>query len=650
MSVPNDEETTEEATARFLRNENEDVRHMDDTISLAASTPRLPTPLQILFGLNGLSLSLQSLALMYIINTQVAIPLPLLPTYGAIAFLPYSLKPLYAYLSQGLPRPTLIVGLMTACGLSIVSTTWIPSGGVGWCFVAAFVRGITDSWAEFTLGVTLIDQAQRLQQQQITWTYENVASLFQSQAATARNLGSLAGSFGTCLLLIHRLIGTPTETQLSGMVANTLLITTGIFHILGALVAWTSRGIFTSPVNTTMLNEVPLQDMTHRETENSRLCSHDDQSTPSSYSSDEGDPSTHVTPDLPPTMWNPLKREGNIALVVLLQLAIVSFSLQGPIVSWTSHSTWVALTALLVTALLVIAGTMYCCSSSTASYRVGMFLVLRHAIPSDSFVMGSFVYSLFASRPLQLQMISLTGMAVTTLSSWSYGKLLSHYSRGGQLQAVIAGTTILASLVSLSNIALVHGERDDKGSRLWILALVINLGTTFCGEWSFLPDVILATTSLTVPKQPSQSTPIPTTTTSTILEGHDDEENNSNDDDDEHEHGIVHHDADATTINITAATTTPMTNSASMTSDPNPSIAMEYGTFISCIDFGDQLGALLGGPLVAFLGIQRENSFDHLDRLIGICSLLNLLSLIALGLLPRDFTTPVVDKNPIGSS
>jgi hypothetical protein len=63
----------------------------------ALSTPNHGPNLPWLFGLNGATLSILTLPLMYILNTQAQIPLPYyLPTYSVIAFLPsYSLKRLH---------------------------------------------------------------------------------------------------------------------------------------------------------------------------------------------------------------------------------------------------------------------------------------------------------------------------------------------------------------------------------------------------------------------------------------------------------------------------------------------------------------------------------------------------------------------------
>jgi hypothetical protein len=572
------------------------------TSTSTSTTPSdfsLPRPLQLLFGLNGLSLSLQSLALMYIINTRVAIPLPYLPTYGAIAFLPYSLKPAYAYLSRGLPRQWLLVGLLMTNFVSIFLTALIPPGALLLCFVAAFLRGVTDSWAEFCLGLTLIDHAQRHASVE---PYYKLASLFQSQAATARNFGAFVASFLTCLLFVHRALFSPDATQLSSAVANAMLVTTGLLNLAGALVAWNHRSVFCQLSQSAMFHPLPLEtsDGIIRDgtcivrDEESHLCGDDASSHPSYSSNDDTDSIGSACSDnaLPPSS-NHFNHRGNIALVVLLQLTIIVFSLRTPITEWTSHMAWNVMIISLLLALVLTGAAIYCFSTSwrLTSHRVGLFLILRHAFPSDSILMGSFMYSLFSSSPLKLQLLSLVGMAVSTLSSWSYGKLLSKYSSGRQLQAVIAGTTILAGLVSLSNIALVHVQ----GSVLLLLvALLCRVATTFTGEWSFLPDVVLATTSLSV----QEKSPCHVEMTQILQSDHP-----CHDNDDNH--------AD----------------------DTQAAVAMEYGTLISCIDLGGQLGALLGGPLVAILGISRENNFAQLDRLILVCSILSFLSLGFLGLL-----------------
>lgn len=55
-------------------------------------------------------------------------------------------------------------------------------------------------------------------------------------------------------------------------------------------------------------------------------------------------------------------------------------------------------------------------------------------------------------------------------------------------------------------------------------------------------------------------------------------------------------------------------------------INVQYGTLISCIDFGDQLGALVLGALVAALDVSRENNWKHLDDLTQLCCVIGICS------------------------
>jgi hypothetical protein len=600
----------------------------------------LSRTLRLLFGLNGFSLSFQTLAMMYIINTRVGIPLPYLPTYGAIAFLPFSLKPLYAYLSADFPRHRLLTGLLTCNGLSIIFTALIPKGGILICFIVAFLRGIFDSWAELCLGLTLIDQAQRphraLSEQQQQEPFDKLASRFQSQAATSRNLGSLMAAFLTCLMLIYRQVFSPSETQLSGEVADALLVTTGVLNILGALVVFKCRdgSDYSSPLR------LDIQDS--GSDEEKTLC--ENQSHPSYSSLEDSDDSDDdhdgdkvcsdsvfimdesLSTSAMATPPNPIQFRGNFVLVVLLQLCVVVFAMKGPIASWTSYFAWNVLIISLILTLVLTAAGMYLFLRNgwQMSHKVGLFLILRHATPSVSMLLGSFMYSLFQSRPLYLQVLSLVSMGMTTLASWTYGQVLSHYSSGRPMQAVIIGTTIIAGLLSLSNILLVNQARNS-GNYLFPMALLIRMATTFAEEWSFLPDVVLATTSLSVEKQ-SLRQQQPSDSDSSRL-----------DQDNDRVVVVGHAMSSSESIQHNAADTNPHTGTQHAPSSHDATtakkVAMEYGTLISCLDFGDQLGALLAGPLVALLGISRENNWEHLNAMILICSLCGMASLSFLGLI-----------------
>jgi hypothetical protein len=559
-------------------------------------TPKsLPGLLQILFGLNGLTLALESLSLMYIVNTRVGIPLPYLPTYGAIAFLPYSLKPLYGYLSQGtksLPRHLLFVALLTTNAFVILLTCLIPPGGVVLAFAVAFLRGITDSWAEFCLGLTLIDHARTTQQQQQD-SFDNTASHFQSQAATARNFGALLGSLVTCLLVVERTLVSPDQLQLNGAVANALLITTGLLQIVGAISAYVYRNDFLPSPSATSFSLIVQQEDAIVDEESALR---DDEDSHPSYSSQEDSndaDSLYSTSSLNSseartTMYH---SRANWTLILLLQLIIILFAMKGPISEWASHVVWKVIMVSLLLAIAIMGLAMYSNDWWQKSHRVGLFLILRQAIPSDTMLVASFFYSVFQSTPLLLQLLSLASMAMTTLSSWSYGKLWSRFTDGRAFLLVIAGTTLLAALASLGNIVVFQNSSSH-----WIfwISLAFKAVTAFFSEWAFLPDVILATTSVTVGQK-----------------------------------------EDPQRVTNLAEVLPPSSSFSNDEQETTKNIAIEYGTLISCIDFGDQLGSLVTGPIVAMLGISRENHFLHLDRLVLLCSLFSVLSLGLLAILRK---------------
>eukprot|EP00536_Pseudo-nitzschia_multiseries_P014519 jgi/Psemu1/320675/estExt_fgenesh1_pm.C_7190001 len=667
----------------------------------------------LLFGLNGLSLSLLTLPIMYILNTRVEVPLPYLPAYGAIAFLPYSLKPLYAYLCGLLLTVSsssssssgrylgLFSALLTANGLCTAGFCAIPNGGVVVLFVVAFARGVTDSWAEFCLGLTLIDHARELSSSGNNngnggaFSYDTAVSKLQSQAATAGNLGAWLASVVTFLLFVQRYFGSDGregghESQLSGGVANALILATASVQLLGACAVRLSRPVFGSgfgsgnrsgvyreiPTGTAIQQQRPtvggdslaltgivtaaISDNCPTELDSLRG---DEESSHPSYSSleDLGDdedsltststtgndsvrPSTSTSP--PGHRFSP-STVFRWVLVVLLQCVLVLIALKGPIVESSSHFVWSVSVTTLAFGILLALLALWCGNgthdgdgdSNSKTLRVGLYLVLRNAVPSDATILASFVYSLLGeSQPLTMQLLAVLGMGVSSLSSWSYTRLFSTRFGGGRpLLWLMGGTIVLASLASLVNIAVVraywHSKEDEEveggdgdagpmSTRLLLVVVVSKIVTTFFEEWAFLPELVLATTSVSLPMTPAASSG-----------------NNGG--------GPTAERALLTRANSQELELGPMpavSASPRETRDENlhrsndnynhndKRIAMEYGTLVACIDFGDQLGSLAAAPLVAILNISRDNDFLHLDRLILVCAVANMV--VTIGLLP----------------
>jgi len=189
----------------------------------------------------------------------------------------------------------------------------------------------------------------------------------------------------------------------------------------------------------------------------------------------------------------------------------------------------------------------------------------------------------------------------------------------------------LSAMASLLNISFFQkyyeattSNDGDLTSSVIGVALLASVANTFFGEWAFLPEVILASVS---PMEPSKNGVADNPQLNETLA----------------DNQIIIP-TTATAATSTSGTNTPMnlgngssdtvepTRIATHCEDTQQRIAVEYGSLISCIDFGDQLGSLAAGPLVAVLGISRENGFLHLDHLILICALSSVI--VTFGMLP----------------
>lgn len=524
------------------------------------NTVSLSLPLQILFALNGATLSLPSTALMYIVNTRAAVPIGYLSLYGALAFLPNSLKPLYAYFSDFFPRRgNLLTSLLLLSGVSIAATAFVPTGGIAFCFLIAVIREVFSAWPEFLLGVSMLEEAA---QTGGGGHFDINAARFQSQAATARNIGSWCATIVGFIFFLYRYFHVTGE-QLSDFVVNLILVTTGLLNVFGALFAW-HCGVGYRHCYTRLEKAVPntVDGDARRE------------------------PITHSK-----LVW------GDAVVILTLQLLVITFALRSPLVDATSEFACDILLALLLAMMIAAVGSNY--GKWSRAHRVGLFLIVRHAMPSSDFLMASFVYELFQSTPMVLQLFGIFSGAITTLSSWSYGKLLAPFGSGTQFMAVIICTTVAASLFSLLDIFVIRLNTNDNQWKMFGTVMVTSIFTTFSNEWSFLPSVILATTAVNVEEDDRSN--------SQIL---------SDKEMQDPEAPVSYQQMKVTCCECKG---------------PVASIGMQYGALISCLDFGDQIGSWLTLPLVAALGITRSNDWDHMGTFIVTTSF---LSLIPLALLP----------------
>mmetsp|Transcript_17701 Transcript_17701/g.38464 ORF Transcript_17701/g.38464 Transcript_17701/m.38464 type:complete len:719 (+) Transcript_17701:150-2306(+) len=657
------------------------------------SSHSLPYPLRILFAFNGAIFILPNLALMSIVNDRAAIPPEYLPAYGAISFLPWSMKPLYAYLSTLLvqkfhliQRHSLIAILLCASGLSFVGTAFVPKDGVGLCVLWGFVRGIASSWPEFLLGLTLIDTARELSLGRHSNTsntnvrqdereeaqyedgdivplalsrrwgnsdisdtsntpYEEIASVFQAQAATSRNVGSLTAGTFTFVLFAWRhywhVINSSDEdtdqAELSNAVVTALLLLTAALPIVGTFIATKYKVGTLSRVATSMQENTKCFRQGGEETVNRRVprtgryegvASSEDgcigsipvneaESNPSpplafDISESDGGVSAILTERI---RYEKREHRCYAAVLILFQLLLIFSSLKRPISSVTTHVAWLSVVIVLsfCLAAAMIAAAFYQAKGNDVqgvhrklsddtqvpAKRLALYLLLRHSLPSSGYIMYSFLFTIFESNPVYMQCLSILGSAGATFSSWFYGRCFAKkYSSGWGIIGIIVATTVIFSLASLLNIVTYHaddGNSEQGGVDMFAIIAPIYFVTGVVAELNFLPSLVLATT------------------------------------------------------NIVATERAPVAPAGSATSRDDCSLydeGMQYASFISCIDFGEQIGSWITVPIVASLDITRDNEFANLDHLILLCASIYSVSLVYLCLIrppEKDGTSVGID-------
>mmetsp|Transcript_20330 Transcript_20330/g.30238 ORF Transcript_20330/g.30238 Transcript_20330/m.30238 type:complete len:665 (-) Transcript_20330:294-2288(-) len=622
------------------------LTNLHSSPSSMSSLKSLPLPLRFLYAANGATMQLPSIALMSIANDRAAIPPAYLPAYGAISFLPWSLKPVYAFLSalfvdessacyedigggDGIifhnhrRRHVLLSALFISSGLSYIGTAFVPNGGVALCIIWGFTRGITGSWAEFLLDLTLLDTARNRQTVNldngesassspsedgnnrdsplIIPPYEELVSIFQSQAATFRSVGSLVASGVTFVMFLWRHYR-KVETELSDAVVTALLFGTALMPIVGSFLTIKYKvGTFSNPsyhpaanndLLITMHNEnSTLYERSEAEESSSTLtCEISQVVSYNGIAVDEGIAEEECEEE---KMYQNKKRQkqGDIASLLLFQTLLIMLAMQNPIVSATKKVVWMSLVISIGSGLAIsLLYSWYCHHQCTKKSRpkttavvpprkLALYLILRHAIPSAGVLMYSFIYTIFQKEPLLLQINSILQSAVTALATCSYERFCAKkFNSGWGIIGLITVLTIITALVSLLDIILVHiadyniisGENIGSTHLYWIVFLV-GIFTAYFGELNFMPSVVLASTNVI--------------------------------DDSVYHQSLVYNEG------------------------------MQYATFVSCIDFGDQAAGWISVPIISYLGISRENNWANLEWFIVICAVAKFVSVVFLCLI-----------------
>lgn len=712
---------------------------------------QLPTSLQLVYALYASSFQLPSLALLSIVNVRVKVPAKYLPVYGGITFLPYSLRPIFAYISSLLlhylddgdvqRHDKLLPPALALASFTYVGTIFIPVDGIVPCFVWGFVRGVATAWIDFLLGLCIIEMSQRKTSSQKkeqdstisgnttsingttgmnmnmatapfpctasqSFTYDELVSLFTAQSRTASNLGSFVSSVVTFGFFTWK-------DHLGPAQVATLLIATAVLFLVAVGVAvryqagvacdCNSSDFFSNgESNRHGYNAVQNTDdneLVETESESVDASQHHvGGTTPDCFESDplrfsldnhsnrSSNSSSCVSNDdatSPTSSIFQSRRFTETCSLVLFQALLAVSALESPIVAGSSRLVWIVLVMILAILLL---GTL-CASyfivsqqqSSTTTTRpsspvpkknntnddntrsripykrLSLYLLLRHAMPITSYVMYSYMYGVFEREPAFLQFMSILQSAAGTIATHCYQKFVAPSCHSGwSLIRLIAGldvTTGLAALLEVIVIRTVQSKEridDDDGNvvvdidmKLKLLVLSVGIFIYFLAEMNYMPSVILSTSNVVNQQNEKRdhgrggaielpANRDPTEHIDTMLRldyttsayGRDQTPSLSELTSEVENDGIV-------------LEPHIVRNNDAAQSDliPTFSVGVQYASFVSCIDFGAQIGQWLSVPLIAYLGVTRENHWHNLDRLVIICSLFRIGRAAFLGLI-----------------
>jgi len=333
-----------------------------------------------------------------------------------------------------------------------------------------------------------------------------------------------------------------------------------------------------------------------------------------------------------------LRRLLDIAGLAIFQALLILAALRSLIVSSTSTGLWNAIVLTLVGVMVFVLAwssqlsrrDRFAEPSRTVSpRRLGLYLILRHATPSSGYVMSSYFYALFESDLFFLQCLSVLGSAMTALASWTYGNCVAkRFSDGFGIIRVIAVTTIIGSLCSLLYLLIIQfpmgNISDGPNIGMYVLIASISALSSFVGELRFLPSVVIATTNIA-------------NASNNARQGVKNKDGLS----DMEYHFATEADGESTELflNDQAASSSTLKEEDGHVDTRSNSEGMQYASFISCINFGDQLASWTSVPILAAIGVKREDDWAGLDSYIIACATASVLSLIFLPLIRPPMTS-----------
>eukprot|EP00536_Pseudo-nitzschia_multiseries_P002168 jgi/Psemu1/301266/fgenesh1_kg.28_\ len=249
--------------------------------------------------------------------------------------------------------------------------------------------------------------------------------------------------------------------------------------------------------------------------------------------------------------------------------------------------------------------------------------------------MYSYLYTVFGSEPMFLQFLSVLKSAIGSIATFCYEKFLSPYCHSGwPLIGLIASLDIVMGLVALLDVWVIREVKKKEvdgeyfiDTSLRCLVGAVGLIKYFFAELDYMPALVLSTTNVYIGDEKRS--------------GCGDGENEPRGGDDRSDEQAE----ERTSLSDDfQRIRNPRVSSLSIDSRyeeddtettklPMISTGMQYASFLSCIDFGAQIGDWITVPIVASLDITRENHWDHLDKLVILCSIFRMSRVVFLWLI-----------------
>jgi len=505
--------------------------------------------------------------------------------------------------------------------LSIFATSLTTSDHNGVLFVLGALRGFGGSSSEFLMDAKLIAYAATMND--TGTSSSSVPGILQSLAATYRSVGSSLGGLGVFFFLLLE-----EDQGVDGFhVRSVLIFTSLLVAIASTLMCFVKEDAPKFEEEGTVIELTP-------------------------------DASLSSMPNLKVIFSSSIRYEifavisGEFILLWVLGRSLIPYP-----------KLWIGillalLSLFLLSILILYARRQRHCSaspnnsSSLYNRKIALFLLLFCSTPTLSYTWGSFLYYLYKSSPILLQVLAIAGSIGSSIGSLLYNRLnhlFDHLNSWYIVRWCLVAGCLAKTASSMGYLPVASWDINDDsldGYKFYAILIPLHVLGAIVQQMAFLPLVVLATMMVDGVR--------PLNRDGEVTEGTEFVCNEKID----HSPKLVECEKEETGAELASlafsfdhhAPDPPLPESTYSPPPPNrcsPS-TFQYGVYVACIDFGDQIGSWASVPIVARLGLSTNN-WAGMSEFTMICNAWQLLSLIFLGLL-RGIENTQENKNNMKTS